>query len=241
MKTNSSWVECPRCNQLQKGDRFRPQMKCEREECGTEFCFLHSGAHPGTTCAEYIQKNKQLFKTDRKFLNVNTINCPNCTCGVPIAKSEGCNHMTCSQCNTEFCYLCGGAYMDGLHYASWNKILGCPDMKMSAESGVKSRATPKLMIARAICWPLTWAVCLCPLFLFIGLWAAFFSLWLCILVVCSPCIAYFFYKRPFSGEARKWCCAGPLSGVILCWLTGETFCCGFNPFWRCCQCKTDWW
>lgn len=35
----------------------------------------------------------------------STSPCP--VCESPVQKSEGCNHMTCYQCRTHFCYLCG--------------------------------------------------------------------------------------------------------------------------------------
>ncbi|KAJ1945008.1 hypothetical protein FBU59_002438 [Linderina macrospora] len=40
-----------------------------------------------------------------EFIRSSTQQCP--TCSLAIAKSYGCNHMVCSQCNTHFCYLCG--------------------------------------------------------------------------------------------------------------------------------------
>lgn len=35
--------------------------------------------------------------------------CPNALCGFWIEKNEGCDHMTCSRCEFEFCWSCGAA------------------------------------------------------------------------------------------------------------------------------------
>lgn len=47
--------------------------------------------------------------------------CP--MCGVPIIKSEGCNHMTCTGCRHEWCWICRKPYTAD-HYAPWN-LFGC--------------------------------------------------------------------------------------------------------------------
>ena len=39
-----------------------------------------------------------------EWINKNTKKCPNCNTN--IEKNDGCNHMTCSQCHTHFCWLC---------------------------------------------------------------------------------------------------------------------------------------
>lgn len=44
----------------------------------------------------------------QKIINDTTKPCP--TCHTPIEKSEGCNHMTCARCRTEFCWICGIEY-----------------------------------------------------------------------------------------------------------------------------------
>lgn len=47
--------------------------------------------------------------------------------------------MTCSRCNAEYCFLCGGFYFGGAHFAGWN-LFGCPNMK-SIDAAANSRNT----------------------------------------------------------------------------------------------------
>ena len=55
--------------------------------------------------------------------------CPKC--GAIIEKNEGCNHMSCTNCNYEFCWICMEKYADE-HYSLYN-FFGCPGMKYSIE------------------------------------------------------------------------------------------------------------
>ena len=68
--------------------------------------------HEGKTCEEHkyeIQlardnkNNDQLFEQLKQRDNIKV--CPHC--GANIQKNQGCNHMTCRVCKTEFCYVCG--------------------------------------------------------------------------------------------------------------------------------------
>jgi hypothetical protein len=66
-------------------------------------------------------------------------NCKHCPrCSQSIEKSEGCNHMTCSSCRTEFCNICNqeiprrnGRYDTALHFASRP---GFPGVNPSADN-----------------------------------------------------------------------------------------------------------
>lgn len=51
-----------------------------------------------------------LEKWDKTPGNV-TKYCPNPKCNFQILKADGCNHMTCSKCNLEFCWICGKRFM----------------------------------------------------------------------------------------------------------------------------------
>lgn len=50
-------------------------------------------------------------RTDPAFSNWVLNHCQACpSCSVLVTRSEGCSHMTCNICRTEFCYQCGQPY-----------------------------------------------------------------------------------------------------------------------------------
>jgi len=214
MKMDDSYVACPRCNQLQKGSRLNPIMKCERKECEAEFCFLHSGAHPGETCAAYKKRTRLDFKRDLAFVQQTAINCPNSCCQTPISKVSGCNHMTCTQCGAEFCYLCGGWYMLGLHFSEYN-FLGCPDMQ-SSNGEANSRATCERKTKRCFAWPFVLICCSLPIALLLALFLCFEGCWFAAFLLCCPCLAVYKVRKRRDGlwnetKFNQLACAGPVA------------------------------
>jgi ariadne-1 len=77
--------------------------------CGIEFCVNGCPKpHKGRTC----QEMKKIFDQEEKKANddknggdLKFTNCPECK--APIEKISGCNHMKCTICQTDFCYICG--------------------------------------------------------------------------------------------------------------------------------------
>jgi hypothetical protein len=63
--------------------------------------------------------------------------CPNCY--IIIEKDEGCNHMTCINCQFEFCWLCLKKYTED-HYAIYN-LIGCPGMKYGTKLNIHLKKT----------------------------------------------------------------------------------------------------
>lgn len=74
--------------------------------CETEFCKL---------CEKKITANHECKQEDLDSINVvnNLVHCPNCN--LPIFKSDGCDHMTCANCNTNFYYSTGQKGGSGNH------------------------------------------------------------------------------------------------------------------------------
>jgi ariadne-1 len=75
--------------------------------CGNSFCFA-CGNELHKPCSCEVLK-KWSLKNESESENVtwilaNTKACPGCK--KLIEKNQGCNHMTCSQCKYEFCWLC---------------------------------------------------------------------------------------------------------------------------------------
>ena len=53
------------------------------------------------------------------YIRLNTSPCP--TCAAPCQKTHGCNHMSCFQCATHFCYLCSTWLDAGNPYTHFNQ------------------------------------------------------------------------------------------------------------------------
>eukprot|EP01129_Flabellula_baltica_P013251 TRINITY_DN611_c0_g1_i1.p1 TRINITY_DN611_c0_g1~~TRINITY_DN611_c0_g1_i1.p1 ORF type:complete len:262 (-),score=27.20 TRINITY_DN611_c0_g1_i1:43-828(-) len=107
------------------------KIKCR--VCEYSFCGLCSEeAHEGSCeenkkSLEYNDDDFEFYYWSRK----NSSNCPNCH--IRIQKNSGCNHMTCSNCRFQFCWLCKGEY-NAYHFSGANPY-GCFSMQYSEENG----------------------------------------------------------------------------------------------------------
>ena len=87
--------------------------------CSTAICFNCNQPWHGL----FVGCNKNVDIGYTKWaLNKDVSKCPKCR--MAIEKDEGCNHMTCSSCHYEFCWICKGPYND--HHFEWWNIFGCP-------------------------------------------------------------------------------------------------------------------
>ncbi|USW53025.1 Putative IBR domain, E3 ubiquitin ligase RBR family, TRIAD supradomain-containing protein [Septoria linicola] len=92
------------------------------EKCSFAFCKVcYMGWHgPFARC--YPRDPNELSaeeKASYDYIRMHTSPCPYCT--APVQKTMGCNHMSCFQCRTHFCYLCG-SWLDGENpYQHFNK------------------------------------------------------------------------------------------------------------------------
>ncbi|KAM3136255.1 hypothetical protein pb186bvf_011714 [Paramecium bursaria] len=85
--------------------------------CGQEVCFLCGNqAHGTLPCSEAMERDFQNAISQYKIKY-----CPKCKS--KIEKSSGCNHMTCSQCKYQFCWVCLQKYYE-YHYRYWS-LAGC--------------------------------------------------------------------------------------------------------------------
>ena len=75
----------------------------------TNFCFLCLKEYHGDSpcLRESLQSMEEYAK------NFFIKKCPNC--GIITEKSSGCNHITCSKCSYQWCWLCNEKYNDE-HY-----------------------------------------------------------------------------------------------------------------------------
>jgi len=92
-------------------------------ECTKHYCIRCKVIyHENQTCEEYQigadpDKNEAAFEELVKGKEFKQ--CPHCTAWVE--KSEGCMHMTC-RCGKEFCYRCGGVYLECEHTRHDNRV-----------------------------------------------------------------------------------------------------------------------
>lgn len=111
------WCIRPDCDNVLKGSSDKPKLICP---CGEIVCFNCSKQwHEGKTCIELMDLEYEDYR-----LKNNVITCSKCNSR--IEKISGCNHMTCTRCSYEFCWICGGKYTKR-HFKKLN-IFGCPGM-----------------------------------------------------------------------------------------------------------------
>ncbi|EGT37395.1 hypothetical protein CAEBREN_08953 [Caenorhabditis brenneri] len=76
--------------------------------CGSTFCFLcKSDAHYPATCLQIRLWEKQRMDFGQhtsSWILSNTRDCPRCF--APTQKNGGCNHMRCTGCRYEYCWVC---------------------------------------------------------------------------------------------------------------------------------------
>ncbi|KAJ7637058.1 hypothetical protein FB45DRAFT_454457 [Roridomyces roridus] len=90
----------PDCSQIYRTGPKGTVVQCP--SCLLRICpHCHAEAHDGFDCADRDGGNK-LFKEWAARHDVK--NCPGCD--IPIERDEGCNHVTCIQCQTHICWVC---------------------------------------------------------------------------------------------------------------------------------------
>ncbi|KAL3671909.1 hypothetical protein V7S43_002577 [Phytophthora oleae] len=126
--------QCPYCDHSQIcAGSDHPECVCEA--CNREFCFVHSSAHQGRTCAEYDKKMIAVEKLNNALISKISKPCPGCQNNVE--KTGGCNQMKCVVCNTSFCWICLKVIDDSVfpeHFQWWN-VRGCAGNQMADIEG----------------------------------------------------------------------------------------------------------
>ena len=78
------------------------------EDCSYAFCRVCLAGWHGEFVRCWPRNASDLSAEEQASYNyilAHTSPCP--TCSVPCQKMQGCNHMSCFQCKSHFCYLCG--------------------------------------------------------------------------------------------------------------------------------------
>ena len=102
--------QCPKpdCESYLEKSPDTNYVKCKK---GHQFCFeCLRPPHGKSTCEEVMEKDFLKWKKGRLLKK-----CPRCK--IFTEKNEGCNHMTCSSCKYQWCWLCLGPYTYS-HYSS---------------------------------------------------------------------------------------------------------------------------
>ncbi|XP_028295438.1 E3 ubiquitin-protein ligase RNF217 isoform X1 [Gouania willdenowi] len=113
---DSSTKPCPQCHHFTTLKAQNPRSsehkyKIQCSNCQFVWCFkCHAPWHNGIKCREY-RKGDKLLRTWASVIEHGQRNAQKCPqCKIHIQRTEGCDHMTCTQCNTNFCYMCGERY-----------------------------------------------------------------------------------------------------------------------------------
>ncbi|XP_024147067.1 probable E3 ubiquitin-protein ligase RNF217 [Oryzias melastigma] len=131
---DSSTKPCPQCSKFtslktHNPNRSESKFKIQCSNCQFVWCFkCHAPWHDGIKCRDY-RKGDKLLRSWASVIEHGQRNAQKCPqCKIHIQRTEGCDHMTCAQCNTNFCYRCGERYRHlrffGNH-ASNLSVFGC--------------------------------------------------------------------------------------------------------------------
>jgi len=122
---DSNCKTCPRCSHVMSITNFaeikkRPTKsklkfnsapkltKVQCNECQLVWCFqCHAPWHDGITCNEFRKGDRMLkyWASEVHYGQQNAQLCPKCK--IYIQRTNGCDHMVCTFCQTDFCYKCG--------------------------------------------------------------------------------------------------------------------------------------
>eukprot|EP01102_Stenamoeba_stenopodia_P015200 TRINITY_DN515_c0_g1_i2.p1 TRINITY_DN515_c0_g1~~TRINITY_DN515_c0_g1_i2.p1 ORF type:complete len:440 (+),score=84.79 TRINITY_DN515_c0_g1_i2:217-1536(+) len=150
---NCRWCPKPNCETAVIANLDSPDFPAlECSKCATKFCYqCNQTWHPKLSCKKNaIQlKKKGIINTrDEKWKKKNAKKCPKCR--VDIEKESGCNHIICTSCSHQFCWLCMGEYTPD-HYATGscaNKCFEAEDEFDLFGSNFGKPRTPLQKVAR---------------------------------------------------------------------------------------------
>ena len=145
----SSKMYCPTCNKFINLDYVDAQESTELMcICETVLCIsCKSNSHQRFTCAE----NRAIMDGDDTLLlevarQEGWKQCPNCNTMIEL--THGCNHITCSTCDHQFCFQCLSPWGDRTcstgACAVWeeDRLLAAGEARVAAEEDALQRAIP---------------------------------------------------------------------------------------------------
>ena len=127
----------PNCiSYLELKNKNNLKVKCKN---GHVFCFNCLEKPHGNSPCKNILDNSLLEFSKQHFIK----KCPNCS--IITEKIEGCNHITCSKCSYQWCWLCNGKY-DPEHFLQ-GKCKGFQFFKPKNENDIKLALEGKIELS----------------------------------------------------------------------------------------------
>ena len=123
--------------------KFSKNVKCNN---GHEFCFECLAAPHCCGCSKVIDSGFEEWKSHTRVKR-----CPNCK--YYTEKNEGCNHMTCSQCKFQWCWVCEKECVAG-HY-EFGRCKGLHFEKVDNDEDAKRLLRANCNCCCVISWILT--------------------------------------------------------------------------------------
>lgn len=151
---SSGWTQIARRGKVAVAQKPLGPVTVKCGGCSTRFCTgcKRIGGHEPASCdharnwasifeeTEALRK-RQMNAATEAFLSANTQTCPQC--GSSITRNGGCNHMKCSICGCDFCYVCGKDWRGHDNYYS------CMNDRDSAKNSREGHRQPNLARAAA--------------------------------------------------------------------------------------------
>ncbi|KAF2132131.1 hypothetical protein P153DRAFT_284705 [Dothidotthia symphoricarpi CBS 119687] len=112
---NFRWCRAEGCKSGQFHDGGQDGNIFTCAACKLKVCIVHEDTwHEGETCEEYEYRRSGKKEQDQRAqeeaslqeISKSTKKCPGAGCVYNIEKNDGCDHMTCSKCRYEFCWIC---------------------------------------------------------------------------------------------------------------------------------------
>uniref|UniRef100_A0A8C9VR24 RBR-type E3 ubiquitin transferase n=1 Tax=Scleropages formosus TaxID=113540 RepID=A0A8C9VR24_SCLFO len=136
-------ADCPMVIQVQEPRARRVQ--CSR--CGEVFCFMCRQMYHAPTDCGTIRKWLTKCADDSEtanYISAHTKDCPKCN--ICIEKNGGCNHMQCSKCKHDFCWMCLGDWKThGSEYYECSRYKENPDIVNQSQQAQAREALKKYL------------------------------------------------------------------------------------------------
>ena len=131
---NKKFCPTPNCKSFLQKELDNKFVSCQN---GHQWCYECLKAwHKDSTCEEIQDKDFQIWSQGKVLKR-----CPNCK--IYTEKNEGCNHMTCTECKYQWCWLCEGEYEYG-HYGDDGPCKGLQFKKINYLSELTKNEQEKL-------------------------------------------------------------------------------------------------